>query len=621
MLLTVLPIFSDRKIGFALSFAVLFGLPPAIAEVNAAEIFHPHQTVTIDFIGPATSESDEINPFTDIRLEVEFRCDHPGGNVSMRIPGFYAADGNAAETSADSGPFWKCRFAAPVAGTWHYTASLRTGPDIAISDDPAAGRALPLDDNQGQLTVTDWPANQVTEDFRTRGTLTTQNGYYRLSKTDELWIKAGTNSPENLLAYEGFDGTERMTATSRKGEAKTGNQIHRFDPHAGDWRDGDPTWGGGRGPSIIGAINYLADAGVNSVYFLTMNIGGDGRDVWPYVSPDDLTRFDCSKLDQWEVLFEHMQRRGLALHVITQETENERLIDDGDTGRLRKLYYRELIARFAHHPALVWNVGEENGPANFTPNAQTMQQQIAMGDYLQSHDPYGHPVLIHSHAADDPQDGVLMPLLGKSAYDGVSMQVGSPGKVHERIAKFTRLSQESGHPWVITMDEIGPAGRGAAPDAVDPNHDEMRGPVLWGSLLAGAAGVEWYFGYQLDHNDLNAEDFRSRAELWRQTKIATDFLRSLPVNQMIPSDDLIRGAKGYCLAETGRRYVVYRAAGQGRASLQLNVGDQTNHTIQWFDPTKPMSPKAAAAPLPGSNWVDLSPPSNPDRDWVAVVQL
>ena len=48
------------------------------------------------------------------------------------------------------------------------------------------------------------------------------------------------------------------------------------------------------------------------------------------------------------------------MHVLTQETENDQGLDGGELGRHRKLYYRELIARFAHHRALVWNLGEEN---------------------------------------------------------------------------------------------------------------------------------------------------------------------------------------------------------------------------------------------------------------------
>ena len=42
------------------------------------------------------------------------------------------------------------------------------------------------------------------------------------------------------------------------------------------------------------------------------------------------------------------------------ETGNENLHDDGELGRERMLFYREMIARFGHHLAVFWNIGEEN---------------------------------------------------------------------------------------------------------------------------------------------------------------------------------------------------------------------------------------------------------------------
>lgn len=52
------------------------------------------------------------------------------------------------------------------------------------------------------------------------------------------------------------------------------------------------------------------------------------------------------------------------------------------------------------------------------------------------------------------------------------------------------------------MDEIGFWHTGVLPDAINPRHDTIRKEVLWGSLMAGVAGVEWYFGARYDHNDL-----------------------------------------------------------------------------------------------------------------------
>ena len=57
-----------------------------------------------------------------------------------------------------------------------------------------------------------------------------------------------------------------------------------------------------QGKGIIGAINYLSGLGVNSMYFLTMNAYGDGKKAWPWTGADNYTIYDCSKLDQWDVV-------------------------------------------------------------------------------------------------------------------------------------------------------------------------------------------------------------------------------------------------------------------------------------------------------------------------------
>ena len=61
--------------------------------------------VTLTFDGPEVSEEDEQNPFTDYRLNVTFSKD----NKTYRVPGYFAADGDAANTEADSGNKWRDR--------------------------------------------------------------------------------------------------------------------------------------------------------------------------------------------------------------------------------------------------------------------------------------------------------------------------------------------------------------------------------------------------------------------------------------------------------------------------------------------------------------------------------
>ena len=58
-------------------------------------------TVQLDLRGPALGEQTTPNPFLDIRADVQF--EHVASGRRFDVPGFYAADGDAAETSADSG--------------------------------------------------------------------------------------------------------------------------------------------------------------------------------------------------------------------------------------------------------------------------------------------------------------------------------------------------------------------------------------------------------------------------------------------------------------------------------------------------------------------------------------
>lgn len=80
-----------------------------------------------------------------------------------------------------------------------------------------------------------------------------------------------------------------------------------------------------------------------------MNINGDDKNVFPYLKNTDFLRIDVSKTAQWEIVFEHADKKGLFMHFKTQETENDQLLDGGNLGNERKLYYRELVARFGHH--------------------------------------------------------------------------------------------------------------------------------------------------------------------------------------------------------------------------------------------------------------------------------
>lgn len=484
---------------------LIFGLIACQADEKEAPTYYQWHKMTLSFTGPETSEDAEDNPFLNYRLIATFRH----GDQTLEVPGFYAADGNAAESGASAGNIWQVRFAPSDTGEWSYEISFRKGENIAVSDDLEAGEPIAFDGQSDTFQV--MASEMQGRDFRSKGRLQyVGERYLKFAGTNEYFLKGGTDSPENLLGYQDFDGTHvQSEVEQREGEASVDKDFHHYSPHEGEWNKGDPTWQNGKGKGLIGALNYLAEQEMNSIYFLSLNIAGDGKDVWPYTSYDERARFDCSKLDQWETVFTHADRVGLLLHFVTQETENELLLDNGDTGPQRKLYYRELIARFAHHLAITWNMGEENGYASFTPNAQNDEQRRAMISYIKETDPYQNSVVLHTHSSPDPRNAILEPLLGFEALDGPSLQINPVSDVHEETKHWIEASGEAGKQWIVNIDEIGPHYNGLLPDDVDPEHDTVRYEVLWGNLMAGGAGVEWYFGYKFPNSDLSAEDFHT----------------------------------------------------------------------------------------------------------------
>ncbi len=370
--------------------------------------------VTLTLNGPFAHELDnQPNPFTDHAFNVRFT--HSSGSPDYVVPGYFAADGNAENTSANSGSHWRAHLSPDKTGKWTYSISFHTGAGAAIGD--TQGKPLqPFDGITGSFKIK--RSNKKGRDLRAKGRLEYVGGHYlQFAGSKEYFLKAGPDAPETLLAYQDFDGTQPgRKRAARSGEAAPTQSLKTWQPHVQDWKAGDPTWKDGKGKGLIGALNYIASKGVNSFSFLPYNSGGDGDNVWPFVERMDKLHYDVSKLAQWEIVFDHGNNQGLHLHFKMQENEiddNRRghkmedstipeSLDGGLLGVERKLYCRELIARFSHHLALNWNIGEEN--------TQSIKEINDMIEYIRATDPYDHNVVIHTFP--DQQDKVYTPLLG-----------------------------------------------------------------------------------------------------------------------------------------------------------------------------------------------------------------
>jgi hypothetical protein len=173
---------------------------------------------------------------------------------------------------------------------------------------------------------------------------------------------------------------------------------------------------------------------------------------------------------------------------------------------------------------------------------------------------------------------------------------------------------------LVNLDEIGPAWKGVMPDSHDALHDTVRQDCLWGTLLAGGAGVEWYCGYRYPHNDLNLEDFRSRENWWNQSTIATQFMKQFPLEEMKFNDEYVNVKGAFCLEKPGELFVVCLPAGTQNARINLK-GDKT-FSVKWFNPREGGELKdGTIVSVEGKGFQSLgNPPADAEKDWVVVIR-
>jgi hypothetical protein len=634
------PTFSNSKIVPTISKSQKNKKAVALAPIITGELKKWHK-VTIDFQGPTSSEIDVANPFLNFRLDVTFT----NGTKTYVVPGYYAADGNAAQTSANSGNVWRVHFAPDATGTWTYKASFRTGVNVAVADNALSGTATSFDGQTGTFAIAN--SNKTGRDLRGKGRLEYVGQHYlRFAETGDYFIKAGADAMENTLAYEDIDDT-----SNRKGLRKSW-ALHQKDYDATD--AAAYTWKGGKGSELLGSVKYLSDQGMNAFSFLTFNLGGDDENVFPQLLKISVAqyealgainstqqnrvnnwnqavyhdRFDVSKMAQWENIFEYADKKGMYLHFKTMETETDDLMDNGTMGNERKIYYRELIARFGHHLALNWNICEE-----ISLSVPVVKNVVS---YIKATDPYDHHIVLHTYPTTNDYNNYYGAMTGNnSELTGASMQIGV-NEVHNAVKTWVTNSATSGKKWVVANDEQGDAGTGVAIDAGYPasqlpvastksdNRVDVRNKVLWGTLMAGGDGVEYYYGYQTGCTDLNGQDHRTRETKWKDAKIALDFFNAYLqpyLTSMVNNDNLTSATNDYVMTKPGSVYVSYLPTGGG---TMINLaGVSGKFDIKWYDPRNggALQNGNVTTVNGGGNVGTGNPPNATGSDWVIIVTV
>ena len=573
----------------------------AVIEGENGELRRFHK-LTFTWDGPDLLEEDAT--FRDYRLDVTFTS--PSGKKFV-VPGYFAADGNAGETSAIAGTKWRCHFNALEIGEYVYEASFRNGPNIAVDFDTTSGFPVaPMDGDTGSFIVDE--TNKTADDFRSKGKLEYVGEHFMQWTNGEYFMKIASNSPETFLEFTDFDNT---------------SSTRSYSAHVGDWNTGDPKWMEDKGKGIIGAVNYLNEVGINGQYFV---LHREGEAASPWVNPaNSYYNYDVSKMDQWQIVFDHMMEKGLMAHFVFSESTNQSFfevnVSSGDEmfSDARKLFFREIVARFGYLNAVTWNIGEENGwdrrNLSWTgeeAKALTTEQQLAFTTYIDELAYYNDFITVHNGPAStiNSENTIYDNLQGDNSITGTSMQSfhGDPFVVEHITKKYRNESARSGKKWVAYLDEAWQAG---------PTVTSLfRSNLLWPNLVGGGAGIEYY---ATDGLDLTLEDFSFYSEFYEQMRHAYDFYHEndIPFYNMYNQDDLV--TNGWCHGDDFKNIVIYVKSQQvGTTTIDL-LGD---YEVQWYDPRE-------GGDLQSGTVVDVSagediylgePPSNTDQDWVILIR-
>lgn len=528
-----------------------------------------------------------INPWLYMRITAVVTP--PSPHAPFQLAGYFMGDGSSGDPCdgfIDVGRFFGVRLSPENwPGTWSAVLHLESGigsdgRPINVSDDafpsPTATQLYSL-----STSINVVGPNPMAQGFRSKGFLRVDHAspypYYSFSNaglpdSERYFLKTGVNSPENFLAYEGFWETDKVAGLGiRHDYAKQFDGVsHVIDAPAGgptwptrSWRRNTPsdprtlvTFSdgascganfGAAGTTVIGAIQYLSDQGMNSIYMLPMNLGGDGKDVHPFAvipeteptrnTPSDrqlAMNYSVKRLQEWNTVFEFANRKGVLVQLVLHERErpnvewlgfSPELGASPSTAQLRsltwarRLYLKQMVAHFGHNLGVRWNLCEENAWGDGSPNRQfNLPELRAMAEWIERWDGYAdHPITVHTNPVSsssanglDLYNQILMGA-GGDWLDATSFQIhagergGSaavtndypssnysfgPDVYGNTVETMTGQFNTAGRNGVVDVDEQGSPNFGSSGRHENPTHQPQW--LSWGSSPMGRRRLVLY---------------------------------------------------------------------------------------------------------------------------------
>jgi hypothetical protein len=508
------------------------------------------------------------NPFTDAAFAGEFT---PGGGTPVKVDGF---------CDSDDGSIFRIRFMPSQAGKHDYTVLYRRG---GVEERHTGSFTARQGRRKGLVRVDkEHPFHFVWEGtgehFFYNGTTT----YWLLGWRDDAVIRESLDRLARLKV--------NRIRVALNGRTKDGLR----------WKE----------PMIVSNDEFQ--------YRL---------EPWPAARPldienpgYDISRFNLDHFRKAERMLRHARDLNVAVSLIMHLDGRDKGVDPfgqaGMGGPDEQRYYRYCAARFGAFANTMWDVTNEY--RLFRNDAWAEQ----MGAFLKECDPYDHTTSIHGHGDFR---------FRKSPWADYAMfQSWDEHGAYDFMLRNRREQLEAAKPMPQINEEYGYEDHYPYPwgeKRVWPARvADSRRKLAWEMAMAG--------GYQSTGERANIAGMggwitgRGNDEMVMLRGYATmrEFFERFPWWKLEPRPDLVSGesralpvvedgkpiAPALCLADPGRRYVIYLRQG-GTATVKL---EETGYRVVRFNPRTGVTAKLPDA-NGGASWTS---PLMPDtEDWALVL--
>lgn len=332
------------------------------------------------------------------------------------------------------------------------------------------------------------------------------------------------------------------------------------------------------------AIAHLDEYRVNNLLMIMVN--EDNTEIYPWLGPRsaiDRTRFDLSKMHDWEEVVEECDARGIIADLWFYSDDSVNLIPPAG-GSYEDLLFRYLITRFAGFQNVTWNLALEFQEYR---SSSWVEQRAA---FVREHDPWQRLLAVH-------QVPGYYAFHGNEDLDHTSLQIWDTADVlHDVVLAERAEAEESGRKLPIFIEEFFIEGL----DNHMGDFERFR-QGIWTIALAGgglkAASMGWLAGTEYPE-----------AEHFELARIHQEFMERIPFWTMDPSDELV--TNGYAMADPGEEYVVYLPHG---GDVSVNVqGAVELLDVEWV--ATDTGEIIYKPPVNAQGWTLFSAPDS--RGWV-----